>query len=62
SLNKYFTAGAQCFPRLACPLRGSVFMQVHGQVISSRKTVPLYIKIKASLRLHQGGFPLASPP
>ncbi|KSX89564.1 hypothetical protein APT92_21520, partial [Klebsiella pneumoniae] len=29
SLNKYFTAGAQCFPRLACPLQGSVFMQVH---------------------------------
>lgn len=28
-INRLFNAGAQCSPRLACPLRGSVFMQVH---------------------------------
>ena len=25
----YITTGAQCFPRLACPLIGAVLMQVH---------------------------------
>ncbi|XCW68362.1 Hypothetical protein ABZS17H1_01039 [Kosakonia cowanii] len=24
-------AGAQCFPLLACPLHGSVYMQVHNR-------------------------------
>ncbi|MNZ65965.1 hypothetical protein D3C78_841700 [compost metagenome] len=30
-LNAITTAGAQCFPRHACPLYGSVLMQLHQE-------------------------------
>ncbi|HFF3789692.1 TPA: hypothetical protein ACGCGF_003883 [Enterobacter mori] len=28
-INPVTTSGAQCYPRLACPLNGSLSMQVH---------------------------------
>nr|DAE84600.1 MAG TPA: hypothetical protein [Caudoviricetes sp.] len=28
-INPVTTSGAQCYPRLACPLNGSVLMQLH---------------------------------
>ncbi|WP_165763606.1 hypothetical protein [Enterobacter kobei] len=27
----FVTRGAQCYPRLACPLNGSLLMQVHHE-------------------------------
>lgn len=30
-INPVTTSGAQCYPRLACPLNGSLLMQVHQE-------------------------------
>lgn len=35
-----YHSGAQCFPRLACPLKGSVLMQVHLRA----QAVPLLVR------------------